>query len=93
MSDVPPTIFADGLAEANVIHGVARLTLGQVLGEGKLAPAGQIVIPLSQLPNLVGAMTNLLRQVEARLKEAQPKTAERVTGEQPLPSAFSFGSR
>lgn len=93
MANAPPTIFADGLTEANIIHGVARLTLGQVLAEGKMAPAGQVIIPLSQLPNLVGAMTNLLRQVETRLKEAQAKPTAPAKPEPPLPSTFSFGNR
>ncbi len=93
MTDVPTTIFADGLAEANVMHGVARLALGQAGAEGKLIPTGQLVMPLSQLPQFVNAMTNLLRQVEARLQEAQAKAAPPDAGEPPLPSAFSFGNR
>lgn len=95
MTDTPTTIFADGLAEANVMHGVARLTLGQAGTEGKLVPAGQLVMPLSQLPHFVTAMTSLLRQVETRLKEAQAKAAAPAedAAEPPLPSAFSFANR
>ena len=94
MTDAPTTIFADGLAEAHVMHGVARLTLGQAGGEGKLIPAGQLVMPLSQLPHFANALTGLLRQVEARMKEAQAKAATaEAAAEPPLPAAFSFGNR
>jgi len=89
-----PTTFADGLLEANVVNGVARLTLGQAAGEGKLTPSGQLVVPLVQLPQFVTALTNLLRQVETRMKENQAKAAAQgaqTAAEPALPSTFSFG--
>src|SRR3712207_7591995 len=46
------TLFrsADGILDASVTHGVARLTLAQTGPEGKPVAAGQLVMPLSQLP-------------------------------------------
>lgn len=85
------TIFTDGLLEANIINGVARLTLGQTGSDGKLHPSGQIALPLMQLPHLANALANLLRQVEARVKENQAKNDGQPTTEPALPSTFNFG--
>jgi hypothetical protein len=68
----PRTIlFADGVLEAHVTHGVARLTLAQAGPDGKPVPAGQLVVPLVQLPAFANGLMGLLRQVESRVKEAQ----------------------
>lgn len=65
------TIFADGILDASVTHGVARLTLAQTGPEGKPQPAGQLVMPLSQLPGFANGLIGLLKQIDARIKEAQ----------------------
>lgn len=70
MPDVQ-TIFADGILDASVTHGVARLTLAQTGPEGKPMPAGQLVMPLSQLPGFANGLVTLLKQLEAKMKEAQ----------------------
>lgn len=80
-------IFADGLMDASVQNGVARMTLGQIGSDGKPIPVGQLCVPLVQLPALANGITTLLKQIEARVKEAQPPAAEA------LPSAFTFGGR
>lgn len=84
-------IFADGLMEATVNHGVARLVLAQVGTEGKPFPVGQLCVPLAQLPGLVNGLMGLLKQIEARVKEA-PAPAAAIAPE-PMPSAFTFGGR
>ncbi|MBP0493003.1 hypothetical protein [Roseomonas indoligenes] len=65
-----PTLFADGVTEATVRHGVARLTLAVQDGKGQPLQTGILVVPLTQLPAVVGAMTRLLREVEAKSREA-----------------------
>jgi hypothetical protein len=65
------TIFADGILDASVTHGVARLTLAQTGPEGKPIAAGQLVMPLSQLPGFTNGLMGLLKQLEAKIKEAQ----------------------
>lgn len=65
------TIFADGILDASVNHGVARLTLAQVGAEGKPVAAGQLVMPFSQLPAFANQLITLLKQIEAKVKEAQ----------------------
>ena len=87
MSDTRTTIFADGILDASVTYGVARLTLAQTGAEGKPTPCGQLVVPLVQLPSLVTSLTGLLKQVEARMKEQQPAAAP----EGAAPAAFRFG--
>jgi hypothetical protein len=87
MSDNRVTIFADGILDASVTYGVARLTLAQTGAEGKPTPCGQLVVPLVQLPSLVTSLTGLLKQVEARMKEQQPTSAP----ESAAPAAFRFG--
>ena len=93
------TIFADGIVDASVNHGVARLTLAQTGPDGKPVPAGQLIIPLAQLPALANGLVGLLKQVEARMREQQAAApagaaapaatpAADATG---VPSSFRFG--
>jgi hypothetical protein len=93
MSDVK--LFADGVLEANVMNGVVRITLGQAAGDGKPVPCGQILVPLVQLPALTNGLVNLVRQIEAKVKEAadKPKAdgAAAPAIEAPsMPTSFSF---
>lgn len=69
------TIFADGILDASVTHGVARLTLAQTGPEGKPVPAGQLIMPLSQLPAFTNGLVGLLKQLEAKIKEAQAQAS------------------
>lgn len=93
----PRTIFADGILEASVTHGVARLTLAQTGPDGKPFPAGQLVLPLQQLPAFTNGLVGLLRQIETRMKEAQEKAQPasgngEAEGASPNVGAFRFGS-
>lgn len=69
------TIFADGILDASVTHGVARLTLAQTGPDGKPVPAGQLIMPLSQLPAFTNGLVGLLKQLEAKIKEAQAQAS------------------
>ncbi len=104
MPDTRITLFADGLLDASVTHGVARLTLAQTGPDGKPVPAGQLIVPLVQLPGIANGLMGLLRQVETRLKEAQqqqqaasatrlgPPDGDGAAPEpQSVPGAFRFG--
>ena len=94
------TIFADGLIDASVTHQVARLTLAQTGPDGKPMAVGQLVMPLSQLPGFANGLIGLLKQIEAKVKEAQgqgagsasgPASAEAAGAEPPsVPGAFRF---
>lgn len=75
-----PIIFADALHEANIANNVARLRLSQITTEGRSVPAGTLIVPVSQLPALVNALGNLLRQLEVRARQAQAAAAERDLG-------------
>ncbi|WP_135466841.1 hypothetical protein [Crenalkalicoccus roseus] len=93
------TIFADGILEASVTHGVVRLTLAQAGADGKPLPAGQLVMPLTQLPAFANGLVNLLRQVESKMKEAQGGGGQSPAGNgggegspPNLSGAFRFGS-
>lgn len=95
-------IFADGLMEASVTSGVARFTLAQTGSDGKPTPAGQLVMPLVQVPNFANALVGLLKQIEAKVKDAQaqqgqpaapPAIAAPATIVEPaqsVPGAFRF---
>ena len=89
------TIFADGILDASVNYGVARLTLAQTGPDGKPVPAGQLIIPLVQLPAFANGVVGLLKQVETRMKEQQ-QAQQDAGGAAPdaasqVPSAFRFG--
>ncbi|MCK8783361.1 hypothetical protein M0638_03055 [Roseomonas sp. NAR14] len=88
---MPDSIFADGMLDANVSHGVVRINLGQAGPEGKVAPAGQLIMPLAQVPSLINGLVQLMKQVEARMKEAQ--ASQQPTAAEPtaaMPSTFRF---
>lgn len=86
---IPPgaTIFADGLLDASVQHGVVRLTLGRLGADNKPVPAGLLVVPLVQLAALTQGMGRLMQQIEAKIKESAPQTGDAT------PDSFTFGGR
>lgn len=88
MTDRLPVLFCDGIIEANVINGVARITLGQAGADGKPMPCGQLILPLTQLPQAANAIGNLVKQVQEKIKEAAEKT--QATNASSAPSAFKF---
>ena len=84
-----PTYFADGLTEATVRHGVARLSFATQGADGKAASGLTLAIPLPQVPNVANALIRLLREVEARAKEAQ---AAQPDAAPPMTSGLRFES-
>ncbi|MBR0669803.1 hypothetical protein [Neoroseomonas soli] len=93
MADSRPTVFADGVIEAQVAHGVARITLATTGSDGKAIPCATLCVPVTQLPALVNGMGNLLKQIEDRVRAqvqqqqaVQPADADSTTG------AFRFQS-
>jgi hypothetical protein len=89
MAERLPTLFCDGIIEANVTHGVVRITLGQVMGDGKAVACGQLVLPLAQIAGTATAMANLVKQVQERIQEAAKAQAAASDSGQ-TPSAFKF---
>lgn len=93
-----PTLFADGVLEAHVRNGVARVTLGQAMSDGRGVPTGQLVIPVSQLPVVLSSLARLAQEVEARTRQAAaanttpaPGPASGPAPEAPIPgAAFRF---
>lgn len=89
MPDTRPTVFADGVLEAQVAHGVARITLAMTGSDGKGAPCALLCVPVTQLPALVNGMGNLLKQIEERVRaQAAPRPAEAPQDQQG--GAFRF---
>ncbi len=84
------TIFADGILDASVTHGVARLTLAQTGPEGRPVASGQLVMPLSQLPAFANGLIGLLKQIEAKVKETQAQQG--AAGGGPAPTAEAAGA-
>ncbi|MDN3565237.1 hypothetical protein ACFQY5_23800 [Paeniroseomonas aquatica] len=91
MADSRTTLFADGILDASVTYGVARLTLAQTGPDGKPVPAGQLVVPLVQLPSMANSLLNLLKQVESKMKEQQAPAAPAVAEAPTVPGSFRFG--
>lgn len=90
MSDIP-TLFADGVLEATVRHGVARLTLAVQDGNGKPAATGLLVVPLAQLPAMAGSISRLMREVEAKARDVQAAAQASEPAAPEAPAAFRFG--
>lgn len=82
MSDNRPTVFCDGVIEAQVAHGVARVTLAVTGTDGKASPCATLCVPVTQLPALVNGMGNLLKQIEERVRAqmAQQQAAAPAEG-------------
>jgi len=89
-----PTVFADGVIEAQVAHGVARVTLAMTGPDGKAQPCATLCVPVTQLPALVNGMGNLLKQIEERVRAqvAQQAPAAAPTPDGSTPGAFRFQS-
>jgi len=91
-----PTVFADGILDASVNFGVARLTLAQTKADGSPAPCGQLVIPVVQLPAFTNGLLTLLKQIDAKVKQSQAQqpgsaAAAPQPGEaETIPGAFRF---
>jgi hypothetical protein len=84
----PTSVFADGILEASVHHGVARITLAQSGGDGKPVASGQLVIPVVQLPSFANGVLALLKQIDAKVKQAQGQQAQGQPAQaQPQPAA------
>ncbi len=84
-------IFADGILEASVNLGVARITLAQTGADGKPVPSGQLLLPVVQLPAFTNGMITLLKQIESKVKQAQANGGD--DGQQAkanMPDAFRF---
>lgn len=86
-----PTLFADGIKDAHVAHGVVRLTLAMLGTDGKPAPSGVLVMPLAQLAGFAQGILALTRQVETRIREAQTEAGQPADGAKG-DSGFRFGS-
>lgn len=86
MSD-KPVLFADGVLEASVNYGVTRITLAQTGPDGKPVPCGQLMIPVVQLPAFANSVVALLKQIDAKVKQAQQQTAAPAEPAAPEPQA------
>lgn len=95
MTETRPTIFADGVIEAQVAHGVARVTLAVTGSDGKAVPCATLCVPVTQLPAMVNGMGNLLKQIEDRMRAqvAQQQQAPTAAADSaPAAGAFRFQS-
>jgi hypothetical protein len=90
MADNRPTVFADGVIEAQVAHGVARITLAVTGNDGKASPCATLCVPVTQLPALVNGMGNLLKQIEERVR-AQVQQQQAAQPAQPAAAAPADG--
>jgi hypothetical protein len=93
MAEIRPTVFADGVIEAQVAHGVARITLAVTGNDGKAMPCATLCVPVTQLPALVNGMGNLLRQIEERVRAQVAQQQQRPASEDAqaaIGAAFRF---
>lgn len=87
-----PIQFADGILDASVNFGVARITLAQVGNDGKPVPSGHLFVPVVQLPAFANGLLTLVKQIDSKMKEAA--AAQAPAAEAPaMPQSFTFGGR
>lgn len=93
MADNRPTVFCDGVVEAQVAHGVARITLAVTGNDGKASPCATLCVPVTQLPALVNGMGNLLKQIEERVRaQIAQQQAGQPAAEAPAPADGPTGA-
>jgi ABC-type phosphate transport system permease subunit len=89
-----PTVFGDGILDVHVANGVARITLGAVVGQQnqgaeakpQTQPSAMLVVPVMQLPVLARVLAEVTKQVEQRAKEAMAQARPAAPAE-PAPAA------
>ena len=87
-----PTQFADGILDASVNFGVARITLAQVGPDGKPVSSGHLFVPVVQLPAFANGLLTLVKQIDSKMKEAQVQT-NAAAEPPPMPQSFTFAQR
>ena len=93
MAENRPTVFADGVIEAQVAHGVARITLAMTGSDGKPLPCATLCVPVTQLPALVNGIGNLVKQIEERVRaQIQQQQSDAPAGADTAAGAFRFQS-
>ena len=94
MAENRPIVFADGVIEAQVAHGVARVTLAVTGSDGKASPCATLCVPVTQLPGLVNGMGNLLKQIEDRVRAQVAQQQQQAANGDSVaaPGAFRFQS-
>ena len=91
MAENRPIVFADGVIEAQVAHGVARVTLAMTGSDGTATPCATLCVPVTQLPALVNGMGNLLKQIEERVRAQVAQQQQAPAGDgTPASGAFRF---
>jgi hypothetical protein len=87
-----PVLFADGILEASVNYGVTRIGLAQTGADGKPVACGQLMIPVVQLPAFANSLLTLLKQIDAKVKQAQQPAAAPDSSPEPeaVPGSFRF---
>lgn len=87
-----PSQFTDGILDASVNFGVARITLAQLGPDGKPVPSGLLFIPVVQLPAFANGLLTLVKQIDSKMKETQ---VQQNAAAEPavMPSSFTFGGR
>lgn len=88
-----PSQFTDGILDASVNLGVARITLAQLGPDGKPTASGTLFVPVVQLPAFANGLLTLVKQIDSKMKEAQAQQAPVATEPPAMPSAFTFGGR
>ena len=68
-------IFADRLANVSMANGVLRLRLVALNGENEFDPAGELIIPVKQLPKLIKDLNQTAENIlEKHRKDTAQKT-------------------
>lgn len=84
-----PTFFVDAMTGATVRSGVARLSFSTQRGDGTASHSLTLALPVQQVPILADALVRVLRELEARAKEARDAAPD-VAPSPPVTSGFRF---
>lgn len=74
-------IFADRIRNVSYSNGVLRISLGRQNGDDSLEDAGVLIMPITQAGNFVNALGRSLKELEAKVREAQTQQQENVPAE------------
>lgn len=86
-------IFGDGIKSVAYANGVLRVEFYSLTSRNEQVDAGTLVLPISQAGTVINNLTNALKQLSEKVREAQKQQSDAKGGQegQDQPQELYFG--
>ncbi|WP_291322514.1 hypothetical protein [Desulfonatronospira sp.] len=71
-------VFADGISKVTLSNGNLRIMLTQRGADDSQVEAGTLIIPASQVSNILNGLASSLRELDEKLKAAKEEEPEEI---------------